>query len=82
MTVLASANADGQGYYVVAAIGGCYPEETYGIRLYADSLAPYPLYVDHNKDQLVISRECEYLVGLPVKDCKQQMLVGQLNATS
>lgn len=81
MTVLAIANADGQGNYVIAAFGGCYPEETYGLRLRADSLAPNPLQVDHDKDQIEVPHECEYLLGLPVKDCKQD-IVGQLSTSS
>ncbi|KAH7710650.1 hypothetical protein AAVH_22057 [Aphelenchoides avenae] len=79
VTVLAGANADDQGRYVVAVFGGCYPDETYGLRLYADSLAPYPLDVGHDQDQLEVPRNCEYLLGQPVKDCKTD-IVGQLKA--
>jgi hypothetical protein len=30
---------------MIAAKGGCYPEETYGLRLFAEALSPNPLIV-------------------------------------
>lgn len=72
--MLATANTEDLGYYVIAAFGGCYPDTTFGLRLYADSLAPHPLEVDHDQDQLKLPRKCEYLAGQPVVDCTQDIV--------
>lgn len=45
MTVLASANADDSGFYVIAgsALVGCHSLRKFGLRLYDDSISKYPL---------------------------------------
>lgn len=50
VTVLASANANDAGIYAIGGVAGCFPDETYGLRLYAESLGHGSLQVE--RDQL------------------------------
>lgn len=74
-TVLASADASETGMYAIAGVGGCYPDETYGLRLFADSLGPNPQLVhpknknyDQGQDQYQIHIDSKYVSKWPATD--------------
>lgn len=70
MTVLASANTDDSGYYVIAwsALVGCPDNHLYGLRLYVPKLARLPVQIDFDMYD-TINVPQEYILGeyQPVK---------------
>ncbi|KAH7707662.1 hypothetical protein AAVH_25108 [Aphelenchoides avenae] len=70
VTVLASANADDSGFYVIAgsALVGCADTHLYGLRLYAPKLAHFPVQiVNETIDILNVPQENVFGDDQPVK---------------
>ncbi|KAH7705797.1 hypothetical protein AAVH_26987 [Aphelenchoides avenae] len=58
-TVLAGANADDSGFYVIAGSAqvGCLSQRKFALRLYADALAKYPLLFGIKRDVMDVPQE-------------------------
>jgi hypothetical protein len=71
VTVLASANTDNPGFYVIAGShqASCHAPRRYGLRLYAGKIATFPVKVRNgvNYDTIEIPSEYVIMERQPVK---------------
>ncbi|KAH7703456.1 hypothetical protein AAVH_29366, partial [Aphelenchoides avenae] len=69
VTVLASANADAIGFYVIAGseLPSCYFPRRFGLRLYADKLSNYPVKVNGSHDPIYVPDNYVFAEKEPVK---------------
>ncbi|KAH7705801.1 hypothetical protein AAVH_26991 [Aphelenchoides avenae] len=69
VTILASANADDSGFYVIAGSAqvGCHSVRKFGLRLFADAIAKYPLLFGIKRDVTDVPAEYEIIDDQAVK---------------